>query len=64
MELAAHGDLLDYVKLRGALSERDCKFFFKQLVSGMEYLHGLNIVHRLYLTVTVIFYTQFLITFP
>ncbi|XP_014669643.1 PREDICTED: testis-specific serine/threonine-protein kinase 1-like [Priapulus caudatus] len=46
MELAAHGDLLEYIKLRGALPEKDCRYFFRQLVDGIEYLHSLNIAHR------------------
>ncbi|XP_071798913.1 testis-specific serine/threonine-protein kinase 3-like [Asterias amurensis] len=46
MELAGHGDLLEYIKLRGALAEGKARDFFGQVVSGMTYLHNKNIVHR------------------
>ncbi|XP_038075905.1 testis-specific serine/threonine-protein kinase 1-like [Patiria miniata] len=46
MELAGHGDLLEYIKLRGALTEVKARDFFRQLLEGISYLHGKNIVHR------------------
>ena len=46
MELAGHGDLLEYVKLRGAIPDRRCHTFLTSLIDGVEYLHGNNIVHR------------------
>jgi serine kinase len=47
MELASHGDLLDYIKLFGYLLEDKARYMFKQVVSAIEYLHSLNIIHRL-----------------
>jgi len=46
MEMAGHGDLLEYVRLRGALGEDKAKFMFFQLVSAVEYMHSFNVVHR------------------
>ena len=46
MELAGHGDLLEYVKLRGALDSDKSKRLFSQLVSAVQYLHSIDIVHR------------------
>lgn len=46
MELAGHGDLLEYVKLRGAIPEEKSKTFFAQLVSAVDYMHSLKLVHR------------------
>ena len=46
MEIAGHGDLLEYVKLRGAIPEEKAKVMFGQLVSAVDYMHTLNIVHR------------------
>ncbi|XP_022089018.1 testis-specific serine/threonine-protein kinase 1-like [Acanthaster planci] len=46
MELAGHGDLLEYIKLRGALPEAKARNFFRQLLDGVSYLHNKNIVHR------------------
>jgi serine kinase len=46
MEHAGHGDLLEYIKLRGALPEEKAKVMFGQLVSAIDYLHSRNIVHR------------------
>ena len=47
MELASHGDLLDYIKLFGYLLEDKARYMFQQLVLAIEYLHSLNIIHRL-----------------
>jgi len=46
MEMAGHGDLLEYVKLRGALQDDKSKRLFAQLVSAVQYLHSIDIVHR------------------
>jgi len=46
MEMAGHGDLLEYVKLRGALPEDKSRRLFTQLVSAVQYLHSIDIVHR------------------
>ncbi|CAF0919846.1 unnamed protein product [Didymodactylos carnosus] len=46
LELAGHGDLLDYIKLFGRLPEDRARKMFQQLVSAIEYLHNLKIVHR------------------
>jgi len=46
MEMAGHGDLLEYVKLRGAIPDEKAKVMYAQLVSAVDYLHSLNIVHR------------------
>ena len=46
LELAGHGDLLEYIKLRGALDERRSRRMLSQITSAIEYLHSRNIVHR------------------
>jgi len=46
MEHAGHGDLLEYIKLRGAIPEDRCRVMFKQIVDAVHYLHGVNIAHR------------------
>ncbi|XP_062870249.1 testis-specific serine/threonine-protein kinase 1-like [Trichomycterus rosablanca] len=46
MELGAQGDLLDLIKLRGALPEKFAKKLFCQLTLAMEYLHDQDIGHR------------------
>ncbi|CAD5121618.1 unnamed protein product [Dimorphilus gyrociliatus] len=46
MEMAGHGDLLEYVKLKGALDEDKSRHMFKQLTNAVEYLHSLDVVHR------------------
>ena len=35
LEYASHGDLLQFVRTRGALSESVCAPIFKQIVEGM-----------------------------
>nr|CAB3494026.1 unnamed protein product [Digitaria exilis]CAB3498524.1 unnamed protein product [Digitaria exilis] len=48
MELAASGDLYDYVDAadRSRLSEPEARWIFRQLVAGVAYCHRNMIVHR------------------
>nr|AWV50517.1 testis-specific serine/threonine-protein kinase 1 [Haliotis discus hannai]QHR80096.1 TSSK1-like protein [Haliotis discus hannai] len=46
MEHAGHGDLLEYIKLRGAQSEDQARKMFKQMMDGIDYLHKNHIAHR------------------
>ncbi|XP_045175943.2 testis-specific serine/threonine-protein kinase 1-like [Mercenaria mercenaria] len=46
MEHAGHGDLLEFIKLRGAIPEEKAKVMFFQLAQAINYLHNRNIVHR------------------
>lgn len=45
-EFAGHGTLLSYVNLRRKLPESQCKKFFIQILSAIEYLHSIKILHR------------------
>ena len=45
-ELAQTGDLLEYIRKQGALSESTAREMFKQLASGVLYCHEADIVHR------------------
>jgi len=45
-DLAANGDLLEYIRSHGALSEEISREMFRQLVSGVLYIHQNEIVHR------------------
>jgi len=46
LEYASHGDLLQYVRTRGALAESICAPMFKEIVQGLNYLHSRQVVHR------------------
>ena len=46
MELCAGGDLLSYVRKRRKLAETVAKYFFKQIIEGIGYIHSKNILHR------------------
>ncbi|XP_041352300.1 testis-specific serine/threonine-protein kinase 2-like [Gigantopelta aegis] len=46
MEHAGHGDLLEFIKLRGALSFDMARTMFVQTATAVEYLHKKHIVHR------------------
>ncbi|XP_070281026.1 testis-specific serine/threonine-protein kinase 1-like [Myotis yumanensis] len=46
MELGVQGDLLDFIKSRGALREDDARKKFHQLSLAIKYCHDLDIVHR------------------
>ncbi|XP_021041237.1 testis-specific serine/threonine-protein kinase 1 [Mus caroli] len=46
MELGVQGDLLEFIKTRGALQEDDARKKFHQLSSAIKYCHDLDVVHR------------------
>ena len=47
MELCSGGDLLTYVRKRRKLKEDVAKYFFKQIIEGLAYIHHSKlIVHR------------------
>ncbi|XP_005091034.1 serine/threonine-protein kinase par-1 [Aplysia californica] len=46
MEYAGAGDLLDFVKRRGALAETQAGPIFAQVCEGIRYLHSRHICHR------------------
>ena len=52
MELAQGGEMFDYIATRGKLSEKRARYFFRQLVSALEYCHAHMIVHRVLLPAT------------
>lgn len=45
-EYISHGTLLDSVNARGRLDEKQCRKYFTQIASTVNYLHNMNIVHR------------------
>lgn len=45
-EYSVRGDLLNYICLRGALSEKLSKSYFSDMISAIEYLHGIDVAHR------------------
>ena len=46
MEFAAGGDMFQYVKARGGLDEGDARWFFQQLIIGLDYCHRMGVVNR------------------
>ncbi|XP_072180267.1 testis-specific serine/threonine-protein kinase 3-like [Diadema setosum] len=46
MELARHGDLLEYVQKKHALRDSEARAVFTQIISAVEYLHTNGIYHR------------------
>ncbi|KAJ8912567.1 hypothetical protein NQ315_006639 [Exocentrus adspersus] len=46
MRYADNGDLLDFIKKNGVVPEQQAKIWFRQMASGLHYLHGKNIAHR------------------
>ena len=39
LELARGGELFDYVALTGRFDEPVCRFYFRQLIDGLDYCH-------------------------
>lgn len=46
MRYADNGDLLDFIKKKSFIPEQQAKLWFRQMASGLHYLHGKNIAHR------------------
>eukprot|EP00826_Nyctotherus_ovalis_P056080 TRINITY_DN7509_c0_g2_i8.p1 TRINITY_DN7509_c0_g2~~TRINITY_DN7509_c0_g2_i8.p1 ORF type:complete len:431 (-),score=83.95 TRINITY_DN7509_c0_g2_i8:550-1842(-) len=46
MEYAAHGELFDYIVRHGRVDETTALKFFRQIVSGISYIHSQGIIHR------------------
>ena len=48
LELAAGGEVLDYILARGRLHEREARALVRQIVSALEYLHSpdISVAHR------------------
>ncbi|XP_076445732.1 uncharacterized protein LOC143283402 [Babylonia areolata] len=45
-EFCAGGNLMDYITKRRRLDEKESKKFIRQIVSAVDYLHRLGIIHR------------------
>jgi serine/threonine protein kinase len=46
MEYIEGGELFDYIIKKIRVSDRDAAKFFLSLISGVKYIHKLNVVHR------------------
>ncbi|XP_049888183.1 testis-specific serine/threonine-protein kinase 3-like [Pectinophora gossypiella] len=46
LRYAENGDLLDFLTQNGAVPENQCRLWMRQIISGMQYIHTLNIAHR------------------
>ena len=46
LEYAENGELFDYVAESGKFSEAETRFYFHQLLSGLEYMHNKGYSHR------------------
>ncbi|XP_041338753.1 inactive serine/threonine-protein kinase PLK5-like isoform X3 [Pyrgilauda ruficollis] len=46
LELCSRGSLADILRARGRLTEPELRYYLRQLLSGLQYLHGHGLVHR------------------
>lgn len=46
IEYCSGGELFDHIVERNRLSESESRMFFRQIVSGVAYLHSLGYAHR------------------
>ncbi len=46
MELCRNETLSDLVKRRGGLTELESKYFLRQIIDGLKYIHSENVIHR------------------
>jgi serine/threonine protein kinase len=47
LEVAKHGELFDWIAYSGIrLTERFARYFFRQMIEGLEHMHGKGHSHR------------------
>eukprot|EP00873_Tetraselmis_striata_P024682 jgi/Tetstr1/444946/TSEL_032764.t1 len=46
MEYAEGGELFDQISKQGRFSEKDARYYFQQLISGVSYCHKSGVCHR------------------
>jgi serine/threonine protein kinase len=46
LELATGGELFDYVATTGRFNEQISRFYFRQLIEGLDYVHQKGVTHR------------------
>lgn len=46
MEYAPGGDLLEYIRERNGISEDEARWFFQQLIIGLDYCHRMGVMNR------------------
>nr|CAB3264473.1 NUAK family SNF1-like kinase 1 [Phallusia mammillata] len=46
MEYASGGELYNYLERKRGICDKEAKYFFKQIVSAVQYCHKIGIVHR------------------
>lgn len=46
MEYASGGELFERISNAGRFSEDEARFFFQQLISGVDYCHSMQVCHR------------------
>lgn len=46
IDFAENGCIFDYVKAMGGFHKGFCKFYLRELMEGLKFLHGNGICHR------------------
>lgn len=46
LEYVPNGELFDYILKKNRLDEQEARKFFRQLITGIKYIHDQNICHR------------------
>jgi len=46
MEFCSKGEVFDYIVKQQRLKEEEASKFFQEIISGIEYLHKVQVVHR------------------
>lgn len=59
LELATGGELFDYVAMTGRYEEPVARFYFKQLIDGLDYVHQNGVAHRDLKPENVLYDSQF-----
>jgi len=46
LELVGGGELFDFVANSGAFSDNISRYYFKQMINGLKYMHSAGVAHR------------------
>ena len=39
------GELFDYIAIAGPFSEKICRYYFKQMLGGIHFIHSKGLLH-------------------
>jgi serine/threonine protein kinase len=59
LELAEGGEVFENVRVIGKFSEKLCRFYYRQIIEGLSFMHEKGFVHRDLKTENLLFDSKF-----